>query len=73
MCSNNTTAIMTGMKNCKVVWVRPNQQFNVGECYDKPAPICHAYKRRMENDPKYVGGILCVVSMPVHADNTPSM
>lgn len=60
-------------RNARVVFVTSRQVFNVGECYDVPYGVAHAYKRRMKNDPKYKGGILCVNAMPQKEDHTPSL
>jgi len=56
--------------NARVLWVTTQQQFGVKEAYDVPFPIAHAYKRRNSSDPKYRGGILCVVAMPQGDDHT---
>jgi len=64
---------MVRNKNARVLYVTSNQVFNVGECYDVPYPVAHAYKRRMARDPKYNGGILCVNAMPQGPDRNPSL
>ena len=60
-------------RRAKVVWARPNQVFNVGECYNVSFAVAHAYARRMKRDPRYNGGILCVVSMTDNEQSTRSL
>lgn len=64
------TEVRPASKNARVVWATCSKVYNVKECYDVPWGVAKSYVRRMKRDPRFIGGVLLVNSMPVKMPDT---
>lgn len=54
---------LVATKNATVIWTVNGKAHIVQECTDKPYGICRHYVKEHKHDPRFVGGILGVISM----------